>query len=122
VILVILGLLMGGYIAQEVSFLLGCINGDVGFLWGTELQKTNPCVSGHLLYDLLKFLFLTRIVGFALDLLVGNILTTGNWRNGVETSIEILEITSIYFWLRFDWSNLVSAYFSGVSEHLFGIS
>jgi hypothetical protein len=122
VTLVTLGLLRGGYIVQEVSVLLGCLNGDVGSFWGIELWKTNPCVSMHSLCDLLKFLSLARILGFALDLLVEKVLTVGSWRKEVETSLETLEITSIYFWLRFDWSNLVSTHFSGVSEHFFGIS
>jgi hypothetical protein len=107
---------------KGVSVLLGCLNGDIGSLWGTELQEINPCVSVHLLCDFFKFLFLTRILGFALDLLVGKVLNVGSWRKGVETSLETLQITSIYFWLRFHWSNLVSTYFSEVFGHFFGIS
>jgi hypothetical protein len=68
-------LLRGGFIAQEVSVLLGCLNRDLGSLCETELQKTNPCVLVLLLCVLLKFLFLARILEFALDLLVGKILT-----------------------------------------------
>jgi hypothetical protein len=84
----ILGLLRRGHIAQEVSVLLECLNGDVGSLWGTELRETNSYLPVHLLCDLLKFLFLTRILGFALDLLVGKVLTAGSWKEGVETSLE----------------------------------
>jgi hypothetical protein len=116
-----LGLLRGYFIAQEVSVLLGCLNGDVGSLWGTKLQETNPYVSVHLLCILLKFPCLTRILGFALDLLVGKVLTAGNWRKEIEINLEILEITLIYFWLRFDWSSLVSVHFSRVFGQFFGI-
>jgi hypothetical protein len=70
----------------------------------------------------MKFLFLARILGFALNLLVGKILTAGSGSKAVETSLQTLKIPSIYFWLRFDWSSLVSALSFGVSRHFFEIS
>jgi hypothetical protein len=76
---------------QEVSILLGCLNEDVGSLCGTELRETSPYILALLLCDLLKLLFLTRILGFALDILVGKVLTAGNGSKGVDTSLQSLE-------------------------------
>ena len=36
-----MGSLRGGKIAQEESGLLGCLNGYVALLWGSELRETN---------------------------------------------------------------------------------
>jgi hypothetical protein len=91
-------------------------------LCGTELREASPYVLALLLCDLLKFLFLAEILGFALDLLVGKVLTAGSRSKGVKTSLQSLEISSIHVWLRFDRSSLVSALFPGVSGHFFGIS
>ena len=35
--------LRGGKIAQEESGLLGCLNGDIGFIHETKLLETNHC-------------------------------------------------------------------------------
>jgi hypothetical protein len=77
VTLVILGLLREGFIAQDVSVLLGCLNGDVGSLWGAELWE-QIVVLCALLCDLLKFLSWARILVFALNLLVGKVLAAGS--------------------------------------------
>jgi hypothetical protein len=121
VTLATLGLLRGGFIAQEVSVLLGCLNRDVGSLCGTEFRETNPLILVFIICNLLKFLFLTRILGLALDLLVTKVLITGSGGKRVETSLQTLKIPLIYFWLRFDWSSFISAHFSGVLGYFFGI-
>jgi hypothetical protein len=52
-----LGSLRGGYIAQEEINLLGCLNGDIGSTCGTEFLCASSCCScsSYLAYYLLRF-------------------------------------------------------------------